>query len=382
MGGKKLILTVCRFIKFILLKIKYTFLIRRNIENIFENTKDSILFITHNYSGGTALFEKNYLSEMSESFIICRMISYKQNLALKIEKCGKSFYCKPDFFEKILLYKYKKIVFNSFANFYKIKKYFDLLIDYKQKNPKINFLYMVHDFHCVCPTINLVADNWNCNLECQKYNCKFNSFSNHFDKNINQWRKNWFELLFVTDEIRCFSESSKQIVQKAYPLLSDKKFKVIPHNMSYCKFSPIKNVEKLPLHIGIVGLIDTVFKGKLVVRELLKRIPEEIPISLIGVTKKQIGGKNRKNTHYLGKYNHDDLQRLVEQETISMEIFPSIWSETFSYLVSEHIAMNIPVVCFDMGAQAEKVRNYEKGIVVKDVDEMIDVIMKQFKKSE
>lgn len=353
---------------------------RTGIGNIFENSKSSILFITHNYCGGTAVFEKNYISEKNEDFIICRMISYKKNLAIKIEQSGKSYYFKPAIFEKILFFKFKEIVLNSFANFYNIKKYFDLLVCYKRKNLEVNFLYMVHDYHCICPTINLVANNWNCNLECQKHNCKFNSFSNHFTGNINQWREIWTELLCATDEIRCFSESSKQIVQETYPFLQNKKFKVIPHSMSYCKFTPINDVEKLPLHIGIVGLIDTIFKGKLVVRELLERLPEEIPISLIAVTKKHIGGKNRKNTHYLGKYKHDDLQRLVEQETISMEIFPSIWSETFSYLVSEHIAMNIPVVCFDMGAQAEKVKKYEKGFVVKNIDEMVNVILKEFEK--
>ena len=378
-----LLTNVYRFIKFALLKIKFFSLIlatRKNIESIFEKSQDSILFITHNYSGGTAVFEKNYISEKSEDFIICRMISYTKNIVIKIERYGKSYYLKPDIFKKILLFKFKEVVLNSFVNFYDIKFFFDLLVDYKRKNLEVNFLYMVHDFHCTCPTINLIADNWNFYMECQKHNCKFNSFSNHFTGNINQWRKIWSELLYATDEIRCFSESSKQIVQKAYPFLQDKKIKVVPHSMSYCKFSKIKNVEKLPLHIGIVGLIDTVFKGKLVVRQLLERLPEEIPVSLIGVTKKKIGGKNRKNTHYLGKYKHDDLQRLVEQETISMEIFPSIWSETFSYLVSEHISMNIPVVCFDMGAQAEKVKKYKKGFVVKNIDEMVNVILNEFEK--
>ena len=84
----------------------------------------------------------------------------------------------------------------------------------------------------------------------------------------------------------------------------------------------------------------------------------------------------------LGKYKHENLQKLVESENISMEIFPSIWPETFSYLVSEHIAMNVPIICFDMGAQSEKVRTYTKGIIVKDIDEMVNVIIKKFNERE
>ena len=37
--------------------------------------------------------------------------------------------------------------------------------------------------------------------------------------------------------------------------------------------------------------------------------------------------------------------------------------------------MTVPVICFNMGAQAEKVRAYGKGIVVNDVDEMVKVIL-------
>ena len=87
-------------------------------------------------------------------------------------------------------------------------------------------------------------------------------------------------------------------------------------------------------------------------------------------------GISRKNTEFYGKYKLDELPELIKKSTISMGIFPSICSETFSYLVSEHIMMGLPIMCFDIGAQADKVRAYDKGIVVKDVDEMVEKIEK------
>lgn len=374
----KILHSAYHVLKFPVMKAKYAFKCRScksSLEEIFMDSENCILLLTHDYGGGTLTYENNLISESKEKFIVLRMISYRKNLAMKIERDGKTFYLSAKFLGSVFKNKFKAVIVNSLLGFYHNEKFIPFLTDYKRKNPNVRFTVMMHDFYPVCPHFNLVADNWNCNLDCEKHKCKFDSFVEKFNGTISEWRNIWMNLLPTVDEIRCFSNSSKEIVKKAYPALQEEKITVVPHSLGYIKFTPIKNVEKLSLHIGIVGAIKTVPKGKLVVRELLRRIPDEIPISIIGATKRDIGGIKRKNTKYLGKYNHDDLQRLVESETISMEIFPSICSETFSYLVSEHIAMNEPVVCFDMGTQAEKVRAYSKGVVVKNVDEMVDVIV-------
>lgn len=374
----KAISFIYRLLKFLVLKAIYDFFCFReknSFEDAFADSENRILLLTHNYGGGTLTYENNLISESKENFIVFRMISYRKNLAIKIERDGKTFYLPTKLLDSVFENKFKSVIVNSLLSFYHNEKFIPYLADYKRKNPDVRFTVMMHDFYPVCPHFNLVADNWNCNLECEKHKCKFDFFVEKFDGKITEWRKIWMNLLTVVDEIRCFSNSSKEIVKKTYPDLEDEKITVVPHSLDYIKFTPIKNVEKLPLHIGIVGAVKAVSKGKIVVRELLRRIPEEIPISIIGATKRDIGGISRKNTKYLGKYNYADLQHLVEDESVSMEIFPSIWPETFSYLVSEHIAMNEPVVCFDMGAQAEKVRVYKKGIVVKNVDEMVNVIM-------
>lgn len=378
----KMFHAIYHILKFPVMKAKYISLChscKTNLEEIFACSEKCVLLLTHNYGGGTLTYENNLISESKEKFIVLRMISYRKNLAIKIERDGKNFYFPAKLFDFVFENKFKSVIVNSLLSFYHNEKLIPFLADYKRKNPSAIFTVMMHDFYPVCPHFNLVANNWDCGLECEIHKCRFDYFVEKFNGTITEWRKNWINLLSVVDEIRCFSNSSKKIVKKAYPDLTDEKITVVPHSLDYIKFTPIKNVEKLPLHIGIVGAIKSIPKGKLVVRELLKRIPEKIPISIIGATKHDIGGISRKNTKYLGKYNHNDLQHLVEDETISMEIFPSIWSETFSYLVSEHIAMNEPIVCFNMGAQAEKVRAYNKGIVVKNVDEMVDVIMRRIK---
>jgi glycosyltransferase involved in cell wall biosynthesis len=51
-----------------------------------------------------------------------------------------------------------------------------------------------------------------------------------------------------------------------------------------------------------------------------------------------------------------------------MMLFPSIWPETFSYVVAEMMAMRLPIVAFDLGAPAERLRGYPLARLVAKVD--------------
>ena len=59
-----------------------------------------------------------------------------------------------------------------------------------------------------------------------------------------------------------------------------------------------------------------------------------------------------------GPYKREDLPDLIEAHGINMFLFPSIWPETFSYVVAEMTALKLPVVAFDLGAPAERLRSY------------------------
>jgi glycosyltransferase involved in cell wall biosynthesis len=59
-----------------------------------------------------------------------------------------------------------------------------------------------------------------------------------------------------------------------------------------------------------------------------------------------------------GPYQRDDLVELVERHGVNMFFFPSVWPETFSYVVAEMIALGLPIVAFDLGAPGERLRNH------------------------
>ena len=43
---------------------------------------------------------------------------------------------------------------------------------------------------------------------------------------------------------------------------------------------------------------------------------------------------------------------------------PSIWPETFCYVAEELIRLGMPVAAFDLGAPAERLRDYPAGLVL------------------
>ncbi|MEE0998386.1 MAG: glycosyltransferase [Treponemataceae bacterium] len=369
-----------RPVKYILLKIKYTlfclFSRFNSVENCLHDSKSSILFITHSLGGGTYQFEKNFIKErVKEKIFVLRIISYGQDLCYRLENKtdGQEIYINPKKLNKVFDIKFNEIIINSLVQIYDLFNFIDFLLDYKMKYPEVKYTYHVHDFHCVCPSLNLVAKDWFCHLNCEGNNCRFDKFIYRYNDDIKKWRDKWQKLFFNTDRIVCFSTNSKEIIEKVYSSVEKQKLIVKPHDMTYCKFTPL-NIKKTDVkNIAIVGACYIVPKGKVVIEQLLSQLQDNIQVHMIGSSSKYFSVK-RKNVVWYGNYKHDDLPRILEKSAVDLVVFPSVWPETFSYVISELIQMNLPIVCFDLGAQGDKVREYNKGIVVRDVDEMVVTI--------
>ena len=81
------------------------------------------------------------------------------------------------------------------------------------------------------------------------------------------------------------------------------------------------------------------------------------------------------------KYKRDDLNNLLEKNKIKLICLFSVWPETYSYTLNEAIACGIPVVSFDYGAIAERIKKYNFGYIIdsklspREVAQVIDKIL-------
>jgi len=201
------------------------------------------------------------------------------------------------------------------------------------------------------------------------------------------WRNEWHTLLEKSQDILCFSQSSKDILLKAYPTIDTKRIQVIPHKVKPLK--PIKQhlFKSTHITIGILGIINYT-KGAKIIRELLEIIQKRnlnISIVIIGDITERI---NAKQLIVTGKYKREELSSLIIEHKVNICLIPSIVPETFSYTTQEVMMMNLPLMVFNLGGPAERVREYEKGYIIEEMsadsvlitmDKMINVKKKYCK---
>ena len=127
--------------------------------------------------------------------------------------------------------------------------------------------------------------------------------------------------------------------------------------------------------LGILGAINEA-KGANIVKDMVSYIDKNnlnIKVVVIGQITIAI---NSKSFAVTGRYDKKELPNLVLKHKITKFFIPSIWPETFSYTTDEIIQMAYPLTVFDLGAPAERVRNYELGKVIK-IGEQHEVLFKK-----
>ena len=125
---------------------------------------------------------------------------------------------------------------------------------------------------------------------------------------------------------------------------------------------PSPKIREGNLAIAVVGAIGP-HKGSGLLLECAKDAQRRgLPISfkVIGYTSldKEL---QKAGVSITGAYQDSDLMRLLQDAHCSMAFFPAIWPETYSYTLSEVVRAGLFPVAFDLGAPAERIREWGWG---------------------
>lgn len=330
----------------------------KNIKALCCDVYDEI-FVTHTFGGGTKTFEKNYLKNKNNYLIIRNVRGFKTCFfTVELPYKNKKYYISDkNLYSFIRQTNFRELTVSSIIPFTNWNTVLSNFLQIKQ-DKEIFIRYMIHDFHCICPNFTLVPEDIFCEIKCTKTDCNCSKKSR-----VNEWRKEWGKFLKNIDEIRVFNNSSADIIQTVYPDIKKDKILCVPHDMSYCNYKPIKIDSNEKQRVAIVGACNTIAKGSKVVNEIIKKITnkEFLLVGDIPVNKKF------QNVISVGKYKQEELPFILEKYNVATVIFPSVWPETFSYVISELILLDVNIVCFNFGAQADKVKKYKKGFVCESV---------------
>ncbi|ANJ87247.1 hypothetical protein MB84_31615 (plasmid) [Pandoraea oxalativorans] len=231
--------------------------------------------------------------------------------------------------------------------------------------------YYLHDYHSVCPSHFLLdKDGEYCGVpsieQCVKCLPEMNDglVSLFAERDIHLWRRRWDAFLFAADEIVYFSQASLTLLLRAYPQLARHPgLKFQPHDISDFVAQPLSFDLRAPLNIGVVGRINA-HKGARVVGQMVAAIADSGTDAHITVLGALDGPGRSRHVTISGSYERDALVRLIAKHKVNVIAFTSIWPETFSFVVAEVMSLGLPIVCFDLGAPAERVKDYSLGRVV------------------
>ena len=340
----------------------------------------SVVF-DHNLGGGANQYRRQMTGDRLASGTIVLLCTYNlptldYRLQVFRPNGGEDIYQMSSFvgLERILAKaKVTEIFVNSPVSFDEPLVFADWIVATRASLPETHLTVAVHDYFAVCPSFVLLdADGRYCGIpdlsvcaQClPRHPARYVALSP--PTKVGPWRSLWGRCLAAADEVRCFSQSTRRLLLRAYPTLDQDRITVVPHRVEFMPARLPALDHSAPLVIGIIGQISEQ-KGALVVKELLARIDRDHPdirVVIIGGVEIPVRSPRLQVT---GPYKHGDLVDLIEAHKINLAFFPSICPETFSYVTEEMIRLELPIVAFDLGAPGERLRGYRKGRLCAEV---------------
>jgi len=231
---------------------------------------------------------------------------------------------------------------------------------------------MLHDFYALCSSPFLLNDaDAFCDLPdaaaCRKCLQQTRQpFTALFPlRDLAIWRRNWRVALEAADSVSMHSGVTLGLLRRAYPEADLSRAQIAPYPTGHIRFKPMLPRQIATLSIAIVGNVGQ-HKGARIVHRLAAEIRLRglnIGLTVIGVLD---GQREPQRINCTGPYQPHDLPRLIREAGSNVVLLPSIYPETFSYVTHEIIALDLPLACFAIGAQAERVLSYDKGLVLSD----------------
>lgn len=338
-----------------------------------ENCKECTLIFDHNWGGGANSYNQQRVSQMLEDgqcviTVVCSKDKYSAEVCCGNYKASVSFEDRASVFNHLREWNIKHIIINELISFDELFETMDDIVALKkEKNADMEML--AHDFYSICPSCYLMNDkSKHCFMptmeEC--VSCIGNN-KNSFNKKYNDivlWRNNWNTFLNNCEKIVVFSNNSKEYFNHWYKNLDN--IEVKPHSVNYMEKIQLPEKKSKTVTIGFLGNFMYI-KGAEILLEMQKIIEKKGLDAKIVVIGSNAEGYDAGNIKFTGRYEIQDVQKLIIQNDVDIIFIASICPETFSYTTEEVIKMGMNVASFDIGAPQERIRNYEKGLVISEM---------------
>ncbi|HLZ98170.1 MAG TPA: glycosyltransferase, partial [Steroidobacteraceae bacterium] len=224
----------------------------------------------------------------------------------------------------------------------------------------------VHDYAWICPRITLIDGSGSycgepavsvCNTCVRRNGSQLGGKAMSVDA-LRQRSATW-----LSGARRVFAPSTDTAsrLQKYFPLAIE----VRPHAKPAASAKPHPRSSRV-VRVAVIGAIGE-HKGYRVLlncaRDAVRRnLPLEFVV--IGYTCADRPLHETGKVFVTGKYSEGEAGHLLRREQPDIAFLPSVWPETWCYAFDEAVAVGLPVVAFELGAIAERMREMAAGAIL------------------
>lgn len=340
--------------------------------------KHGVLFLNHSLGGGTQAYQDMQIKKRcsEERVYSAAVLADGQTLIVR-EHIGSDVVRG----EEIARFDYRSMTESEYDRLLEALQVDEIYInhllgfhlpDFLLWNERCGVPYtmFLHDFLCVCPRYTLLNDkNVYCRNEKDLQVCE--GCLRHglptAAQDIRAWRGMMGQFLSMAAIVRAPSQDTAETIRAYYPQvpveIREHELPSTLHRTYQEEF--VRDPRKTVAVLGVIGYakgLDVVYA----LRDIIER--EDIPVRLvvIGYTSRQNGTYKSPSGKFevTGPYDSLQVSDLLARYRVSLVLIPSIWPETFSYTTSEAIASGYPVLAFDIGAPAERIKRMKAGETV------------------
>lgn len=237
----------------------------------------------------------------------------------------------------------------------------------------IPVVFSFHDFYTACPTVKLLdAEGRFCGGRCTEGegDCtaelwpegQIPPLRHRF---IHRWRAMMAEALAACDAFVTTAPSARDILLDAFPLLHGRDLRVIPHGRDFARMQRLAEEPSLdePLRVLVPGNISRA-KGSALIAEMAGLdAGREVEFHVLGEVDQHLRGP-RPGVILHGRYPREEFAERVRAIRPHVAAVFSIWPETWCHTLTESWSAGLPVLAFDVGSQAERIREAGAGWVL------------------
>lgn len=249
-----------------------------------------------------------------------------------------------------------------------IRNSFDIVFAAKARN--IPIVMTVHDYYLISPDYNLLYKYGMKKIAPELVDSYHENLFGLKNFTLANWQAMAGRLLAPVDLFIFPSETAKSELLERFNRLRVDRTLILPHGETlFADEDATRSIvpaSKDKFSVVFLGYIHGEQKGGRMLRQMIPRLlAEGIEVHMLGSSEKDWLAFPQKNKLiFYGQYKRNNLVAMLEAIKPNAVALPSPWPETYSYTLSEAFIANIPAVCFDVGAAAERVRALGKGGII------------------